>query len=109
MTDQLPVIKDPDRDDVAARVKAAAFDTGHDCKHCDGSGVIRDGSDFIVHSRLGFIGADWSLDEILSSLAVADAVAWGPDLMGHDLAIRLSDRGWVKFDVPHPDRKDVDR
>lgn len=102
--EELPVIKNADRDDVAERVRAASFDTGRDCEHCNGSGVVRDGTNRIVHSRAGFIGCDWSLDAVLSAVTDAKQVAWGPGFLGHDLAVQMADGSWLKFDVPHPGR-----
>lgn len=101
---ELPVIEDPDRDDVIERVRAAAWDEGRECEHCRGSGRVRDGSNRRVHSRGSFIGADWDLEDVESAVIAADKVAWGPGFLGHDLAVRV-DGKWMKFDVPHPGRE----
>lgn len=102
--EELPVIKNPNLADVEMRVRAASFDTGRDCEHCAGSGVVRDGTNRIVHSRAGFIGCDWPLDAVLEAVADAKQVAWGPGFIGHDLAVQMADGSWMKFDVPHPGR-----
>lgn len=100
---ELPTILDPDRDDVIARVRAASWDEGRKCEHCDGSGRVRDGSNRRIHSRRGPFGADWDLEHVESAVLAAEKVAWGPGFLGHDLAVHV-DGGWVKFDVPHPGR-----
>lgn len=92
-----------DLDDVIARVKAAAFDEGSRCTHCDGDGRVMDGSNLIVHSRGSFIGADWGMQGVIDAVRSSDQVMWG-DGGGHDLAVRLDDGRWMKFQVPHPDR-----
>lgn len=104
---ELATIRDPDKADVLARVKAAGFDTGKDCEHCKGSGRVYPG-ERIIHSRLGGLGADWDEQSVLNAVENAEALAWG-DGWGHDLAVKMSDRGWIKFDVPHPDRPEGDQ
>lgn len=92
-----------DRDDVIARVNAVAWDEGRKCEHCDGDGKVPGGRR-LVHSRLGFIGADWDAESIVALVRDARRVVWG-DGGGHDLAVQRPDGEWLKFDVPHPARE----
>jgi len=96
-------IDGPNKDDVIARVKAAAFDAGRPCEHCQGDGTVRDGSNMIVHSQGSLIGCDWGLDGVIDAIRKSSRIAWG-DGYGHDLAVKLDDGRWMKFEVPHPDR-----
>ena len=100
---ELGRIDEPDRADVIARVKAAAFDAGRICEHCNGDGTVRDGTNVIVHSQGSFIGADWDLDGVIAAVQTGTRIAWG-DGIGHDLAVKLDDGRWMTFQVPHPDR-----
>lgn len=100
--DPLPTIDDPDRHDVHDRVRAAAFDAGTPCTHCDGDGVVRDGTNMIVHSMGSFVGADWDLNSVLGAVVAAAHMQWVESWHGHHLRVLLDDNRWMTFEVPHP-------
>lgn len=60
----------------------------------------------LVHSRLGGIGADHSLESAREHVEQADEIAWITSMLRHDLAVRVGDRIY-SYDVPRPERSEA--
>lgn len=58
----------------------------------------------LVHCFLGFIGADWDLDDVLAELPDARDIAWLDDIFGHDLAVLTNTGRLLRFEVKSPER-----
>jgi hypothetical protein len=74
-----------DREAIKARATEAAFDTGRDCEHCQGSGRVYPGRR-VIHSIWGGLGADWDLEAVLHEIDRAARVEWAED-QHHALAV----------------------
>jgi hypothetical protein len=93
---------DPDkRADAIERVRAAAWDEGKPCEHCDGEGRVPGGRR-LVHSFLGCIGADWDEDDVIALIQRADECRWGVGFAGHDLLV-VADGKQYFFRVQRPE------
>lgn len=89
------------RADAIERVRAAGWDEGRDCDHCGGSGRVPGGR-VLVHSRLGWLGADHDVESVVEKVQRADSCRWVRGFMGHDLLVVVDGKEYV-FQVPRPE------
>jgi hypothetical protein len=90
-----------DRIDAIARAEKAAFDTGKECEHCDGTGRVP-GGEKVIHSMAGSFGADWTVEAVVDAIKDADRVAWVDHWNDHDLGIEKDGKVY-RFAVPYPE------
>ena len=80
------------REEAIRLAEAQAWDEGRDCEHCGGSGIVPGGRR-LIHSILGFIGADWDVEEVADVVRRADRVQWvGDDQTEHQLVVEVDGR-----------------
>jgi hypothetical protein len=79
-------------EDVIRLAMDQAWDEGLECEHCKGSGTVPGGRR-LIHSILGFIGADWDAEEVIDAVRRADRVQWqGDDRTQHQLVVEVDGR-----------------
>lgn len=78
----------------------AAFPAPDYCPTCQ---AVR-GSRLIIHSFLGFIGADWDYEDVVETIATAKRLQWDP-YMGHDLNIITADDQEIRFEIAAPEEE----
>lgn len=91
------------KDAAKEAARAAAWDEGQECLTCHDGRVP--GGRRIIHSFLGFLGADWDLDGVVDLIDKARGVYWVHGFDGHDLAVLTTVEGrsvQYNFQVKRP-------
>lgn len=97
----IPDVVTIDVDTAIAAARAAAWDEGERCPHCEGAGR-RPGGRKLIHSRGSMFGADWDLAGVEAEIRGAKQVAWIASWGGHDLVVLDQNSKQWSFEVKRP-------
>jgi hypothetical protein len=80
------------------RAKAAAWDEGVRCPHCNGDGKLPGGRRLIHSVSPAGMGADWEVESVVEAIEKSERVAWIDSIWGHNLAVEVDGKTY-RFEV----------